>query len=69
MKKVLLFAMLLLPQLLAAQEIYDTYLKDGKQWVYKQHVIETECTDPDPNAFALGDWGCFYEMSRFKNFH
>ena len=30
MKKVLLFAMLLLPQMLVAQEIYNTYLKDGK---------------------------------------
>ena len=56
MKKVLLFAMLLLPQLLVAQEIYGTYLKDGKQWVYKHHVIETECTDPDHEAFSLGDW-------------
>ncbi len=56
MKKILLFAMLLLPQLLVTQEIYDTYLKDGKQWVYKHHVIESECTDPDHEAFSLGDW-------------
>ena len=56
MRKVLLFAMLLLPQLLVAQEIYDTYLKDGKQWVYKHHVTESECTDPDHEAFSSGNW-------------
>ena len=56
MKKVLLFAMLLLPQLLVAQEIYGTYLKDGKQWVYKHHVTESECTNPDHDVFALGNW-------------
>ena len=56
MKKVLLFAILLLPQLLVAQEIYGTYLKDGKQWVYKHHVTESECTNPDHDVFALGNW-------------
>ena len=56
MRKVLLFAMLLLPQLLVAQEIYGTYLKDGKQWVYKHHVTESECTNPDHDVFALGNW-------------
>ena len=56
MRKVLLFAMLLLPQMLAAQEIYNTYLKDGKQWVYKHHVTESECTDPDHEAFSSGNW-------------
>ena len=56
MRKVLLFAILLLPQLLVAQEIYGTYLKDGKQWVYKHHVTESECTNPDHDVFALGNW-------------
>ena len=56
MRRVLLFAVLLLPQLLVAQEIYGTYLKDGKQWVYKHHVTESECTNPDHDVFALGNW-------------
>ena len=66
MKKVLLFAMLLLPQLLAAQEIYDTYLKDGKQWVYSQVISESNCTDPNPDVFKYGDWD--YRELHFQSF-
>ena len=66
MKKVLLFTMLLLPQLLAAQEIYDTYLKDGKQWAYSQVISESNCTDPDPNVFKYGDWE--YRELHFQSF-
>ena len=66
MKKVLLFAMLLLPQLLVAQEIYNTYLKDGKQWVYSQVISESNCTDPDPNVFKYGDWE--YRELHFQSF-
>jgi len=58
--------MLLLPQLLAAQEIYDTYLKDGKQWVYSQVISESNCTDPDPNVFKYGDWE--YRELHFQSF-
>ena len=66
MKKVLLFAMLLLPQLLAAQEIYNTYLKDGKQWVYSQVISESNCTDPNPDVFKYGDWD--YRELHFQSF-
>ena len=34
MKKVLLFAMLLLPQLLVAQDVYHTFTEDHKVWLY-----------------------------------
>ena len=31
-------------------------LQSLKQWVYKHHVTESECTNPDHDVFALGNW-------------
>ena len=50
MKKVLLFAMLLLPQLLVAQDVYHTFTENHKVWVYihpNKHSTYQFYTDGD----------------------